>query len=65
MHPDLFPADTTSADMPGMLYAAVQAMKPTYRNPYCYDIDGAAADLFLDMFMAYADMPLVQTYRCI
>lgn len=62
MHPDLFPADTTSADMPGMLYAAVQAMKPTYRNPYGYDIDGAAADLFLDMFMAYADMPLVQTF---
>lgn len=62
MHPELFPADTNEGDMPGMLYAVVKAMKPVYRNPYGYDLDGAAADLYLEILTTFADMPTVKTF---
>lgn len=45
MHPEYFPADANEAQMPEYIERFVQAMKPTYENPYGMNMEAAAADL--------------------
>lgn len=49
---DLIETLTTAADM----------TKPQIVNPYYMDMDGAAADLWLEIQQRYMDTPMVQTY---
>lgn len=62
MHPEIFDPDATEGDMVPALLNAVDAMKPVYRNPYGYDMDGAAYDLFLRLYDEYFDIPEVKTF---
>ena len=58
MNPELFAVDANEGDQVAGLLDAVEQMKPQYINPYGYDIDGAAYDLFLNLFDQYYDMAM-------
>lgn len=62
MYPDLFDESASEGDMVTELLAVANLMKPTYRNPYGYDLDGAAYDLFLSIYDEYFDIPEVKTF---
>ena len=61
-YPELFKSDTNEGDMVDELLAIVSIIKPVYRNPYGYDMDGVAYDLFLRIYDEYFDMPEVKTF---
>ena len=62
IYPELFKSDTNEGDMVDELLAIVSIIKPVYRNPYGYDMDGVAYDLFLRIYDEYFDMPEVKTF---
>jgi len=62
MHPDLFDPNVSAGDMPRLLYEAVQVTKPVYVNPYGFDMDAAAQDLFLNIYDQYFGLPEVRTF---
>ncbi|MFZ5975199.1 MAG: hypothetical protein ACOYU3_07305 [Bacillota bacterium] len=62
MYPELFDPDTVEGDMPMVLLDAVEATRQQYRNPFGYNMDEAAYDLFLRIYDAYFDIPEVRTF---
>ena len=48
-YPELFDPRTGEADMPRVLMAAVEAMRPQYINEYGYSLNEGAYDLFLQI----------------
>lgn len=51
-----------SGDLIETLTNAADVTKPQIVNPYYMDMDGAAADLWLEIQQRYTDTPMVQTY---
>lgn len=49
-------------DLIETLTNAADVTKPQIVNPYYMDMDGAAADLWLEIQQRYTDTPMVQTY---
>lgn len=49
-------------DLIETLTNAADVAKPQIVNPYYMDMDGAAADLWLEIQQRYTDTPMVQTY---
>lgn len=49
-------------DLIETLTNAADVAKPQILNPYYMDMDGAAADLWLEIQQRYTDTPMVQTY---
>lgn len=49
-------------DLIETLTDAADVTKPQIVNPYYMDMDGAAADLWLEIQQRYTDTPMVQTY---
>lgn len=49
-------------DLIETLTNAADVTKPQIVNPYYMDVDGAAADLWLEIQQRYTDTPMVQTY---
>lgn len=49
-------------DLIETLINAADVTKPQIVNPYYMDMDGAAADLWLEIQQRYTDTPMVQTY---
>lgn len=61
-YPELFDSDIPDVDMPQALSEAVEAMRPQYVNPYGYNMNEAAYDLFLQIHDAYFNIPEVKTF---
>lgn len=59
-YPWLFDADGT--DMLESLVHAAELTRPQLVNPYGYNLDEAAADLWLTMQQEYANLPVNRTY---
>lgn len=59
-YPWLFGADGT--DMLESLVRAAELTRPQLVNPYGYNLDEAAADLWLTMQQEYANLPVNRTY---
>lgn len=59
-YPCLFDADGT--DMLESLVHAAELTRPQLVNPYGYNLDEAAADLWLTMQQEYANLPVNRTY---
>lgn len=62
MAPWLFDPEAAEGDQVAQLADIVEMMQPQYVNPYGYDIDEAAYDLFLWVYNQYFDLPEVRTY---
>ena len=59
-YPWLF--DTDGTDMLESLVRAAELTRPQLVNPYGYNLDEAAADLWLTMQQEYANLPVNRTY---
>ena len=62
MAPWLFDPEATEGEQVAQLADIVEMMQPQYVNPYGYDIDEAAYDLFLWVYNQYFDLPEMKTY---
>lgn len=60
--PEFFPQDTQEAQQVYLIADALDAVQPTYENPYGYDMDEAAYDLALEMYDRYFDVAEIHTF---
>ena len=60
--PEFFPQDTQEAQQVYLIANALDAVQPTYENPYGYDMDEAAYDLALEMYDRYFDVAEIHTF---
>ena len=60
--PEFFPQDTQEAQQVYLIADALDAVQPTYENPYGYDMDEAAYDLALEMYDRYFDIAEIHTF---
>lgn len=62
MWPEFFPEGTLEYEQPFKLVEAVETVKPTIENPYGMNPQEAAADLAMQLFENYFDIPEVRTF---
>ena len=60
--PEFFPQDTQEAQQVYLIADVLDAVQPTYENPYGYDMDEAAYDLALEMYDRYFDVAEIHTF---
>ena len=60
--PEFFPQDTQEAQQVYLIADALDAVQPTYENPYGYGMDEAAYDLALEMYDRYFDVAEIHTF---
>lgn len=60
--PEFFPDDASEYDQPLLLVDALNTVKPFIENPYEMNMQEIAADMALQLFDGYFDIPEVKTF---